>query len=69
MKKTGEMAAYGIFLKEISDSYITGNKFLRNTTGIFMEGANRIRIEKNEFSNNGWAMKIQASCHGQCNYE
>jgi nitrous oxidase accessory protein len=55
-------AAYGIFLKEITDSYITGNKFIRNTSGIYMEGTNRITVEKNEFSNNGWAMKIQASC-------
>lgn len=55
-------AAYGIFLKEISDSYIIGNKFLKNTSGIFMEGASRIRVEKNEFKDNGWAMKIQASC-------
>lgn len=55
-------AAYGIFLKEISDSYIIGNKFLRNTSGIFMEGASRVQVEKNEFKDNGWAMKIQASC-------
>jgi nitrous oxidase accessory protein len=55
-------AAYGIFLKEISDSYIIGNKFLQNTSGIFMEGASRIRVEKNEFKDNGWGMKIQASC-------
>ncbi|MEP7231122.1 MAG: nitrous oxide reductase family maturation protein NosD [Ginsengibacter sp.] len=53
---------YGIFLKEITDSYILGNKFLRNTTGISMEGANRVLVEKNEFINNGWAFKIQASC-------
>jgi len=54
--------SYGIFLKEISDSYISGNKFLRNTTGIFMEGASRVVVVKNEFSKNGWAIKIQASC-------
>ena len=52
---------YGIFLKEITDSYISGNKFLRNTTGIFMEGATRVMVEKNEFIKNGWALKIQAS--------
>ena len=57
-------AAYGIFLKEISDSYISGNRFLHNTSGIFMEGTNRILVEKNEFAGNGWAMKIQASCSG-----
>jgi nitrous oxidase accessory protein len=53
---------YGIFLKEITDSYILGNKFLRNTTAISMEGANRVLVEKNEYINNGWALKIQASC-------
>lgn len=55
-------AAYGILLKEISDSYIIGNKFKYNTSGIFMEGANRIVLERNSFVSNGWAMKIQASC-------
>lgn len=55
-------AAYGILLKEISDSYIFGNKFRRNTSGIFMEGTNRIEVEKNVFEANGWGMKIQASC-------
>lgn len=55
-------AAYGLLLKEISDSYVSGNRFSRNTTGIFMEGANRILMEKNVFEQNGWALKIQASC-------
>jgi nitrous oxidase accessory protein len=55
-------AAYGIFIKEITDSYIIGNTFLRNTSGIYMEGTSRVKVEKNIFSGNGWAMKIQASC-------
>ncbi|MBS1650850.1 MAG: nitrous oxide reductase family maturation protein NosD [Bacteroidetes bacterium] len=55
-------AAYGLLLKEISDSYIIGNKFRKNTSGIYMEGTNRIKVEKNEFKSNGWGMKIQASC-------
>ncbi len=54
--------AYGLLLKEISDSYIETNRFVKNTIGIFMEGASRIQLEKNVFENNGWAMKIQASC-------
>lgn len=54
--------AYGLLLKEISDSYIESNRFIKNTVSIFMEGANRIQLEKNVFENNGWAMKIQASC-------
>lgn len=55
-------AAYGLLLKEIADSYIGNNHFSKNTVGIHMEGASRINMEKNVFDNNGWAMKIQASC-------
>ena len=55
-------SSYGVLLKEISDSYLSGNKFLYNTTGIFMDGTNRIVVEKNEFIGNGWGMKIQANC-------
>ena len=56
-------AAYGMLLKEISDSHIQRNRFVRNTTGIYMEGTNRIKVEQNVFDNNGWALKIQASCN------
>lgn len=55
-------AAYGILLKEISDSKIEKNQFVENTVALFLEGANRIDIQKNSFKSNGWAMKIQASC-------
>lgn len=53
--------AYGILLKEITDSYIYHNHFIRNTVGIHMEGATRIKVEKNIFNGNGWAMRVQAS--------
>lgn len=56
-------AAYGILLKEISDSYIENNRFEKNTSAIYAEGANRIVMKKNTFKNNGWAFKIQASCN------
>lgn len=55
-------AAYGILLKDISDSYIYNNRFLNNTSAIFSDGANRIVIEKNIFQGNGWGLKVQASC-------
>ena len=55
-------AAYGLLLKEISDGFIEGNTFVKNTSGIYMEGASRIHMQKNLFKNNGWGMKIQASC-------
>ena len=55
-------AAYGVLFKELSDCYLSGNKFLRNTTGVFFEGANRIIVEKNTFVGNGWGLRLQASC-------
>ena len=55
-------AAYGLLLKEISDCFIYANRFINNTSGIYMEGTNRIKLEKNIFRDNGWGMKIQASC-------
>ncbi len=55
-------AAYGLLLKDISDSFITGNSFNNNTSGIYMEGVNRAIVENNSFASNGWGMKIQANC-------
>ncbi len=54
--------SYGLMLKEISDSYIIGNKFTNNTMAISMEGTNRIKVEKNAIVANGWGIRIQASC-------
>ncbi len=55
-------AAYGILMKEITDSHVEQNIFLENTVSIYMEGSNRIMVKHNQFTNNGWAIKIQASC-------
>jgi len=55
-------SAYGVLLKDISDSYISNNTFYRNTVGLYLEGTSRMDIEKNIFRSNGWAVKIQASC-------
>lgn len=54
--------AYGLLLKEISDAAIIDNDFDRNTVGILMEGTNRMEIHSNDFKNNGWALRISASC-------
>jgi nitrous oxidase accessory protein len=55
-------SAYGILLKDISDSRIYNNTFNRNTVAILMEGANRISVAFNSFTANGWSMKVQANC-------
>lgn len=55
-------AAYGLLLKEITDSKIENNKFNKNTIGIYLDGASRVALRRNEFDNNGWAMKLMANC-------
>ena len=55
-------SSYGILLKDITDSHIQHNTFLKNSTGIHMEGSSRIDVSKNIFKENGWAIKVQASC-------
>jgi nitrous oxidase accessory protein len=55
-------AAYGLLLKEITDSHVEKNIFSNNTSGIYMEGSNRITIIKNNFTANGCGIRIQASC-------
>lgn len=54
-------AAYGILLKEITDSQVEQNEFTGNTTAIYLEGSSRINILNNQFFSNGWAVKMQAS--------
>lgn len=55
-------ASYGLLLKEIYDGELTGNIFLRNTTGINAEGSNRLVFTNNTFEQNGWAIKILGAC-------
>nr|AWJ66343.1 nitrous oxide reductase maturation protein [uncultured bacterium] len=54
-------AAFGLLLKEIDDAEITGNRFLRNTVGLFNESTDRMTIADNDFEGNGWAVKVFAS--------
>lgn len=55
-------AAYGLLLKDISNSTIANNRFEKNTTGIYMEGSSRLQLRQNEFLENGWAIKLLSSC-------
>jgi len=55
-------AAYGLLLKEITDSKIKNNVFLKNSTGLYAESSNRIQITGNTFEQNGWAIKIMGNC-------
>lgn len=57
-------SAYGLLLKEISDSRITGNRFLSNTVAMFLENSNRNRIDGNLFRDNGRAVRVLANAVG-----
>lgn len=55
-------AAFGLLLKEINGGHINFNYFENNTCASYFEGATRMSVHGNTFRQNGWAMKIQASC-------
>jgi nitrous oxidase accessory protein len=53
--------AYGLLLKDISDSRLTGNQFRGNTVGLHIEGGGRLVVSANHFSGNGWAVRLMAN--------
>src|SRR5205814_4708844 len=55
-------SSYGILLKDISDGRIQHNTFFKNTVALHLEGTSRLDIHENLFKENGWAIKVQASC-------
>jgi nitrous oxidase accessory protein len=55
-------ASYGMLLKEVRNGEISGSTFKSNTVAIFGESAIRLKIENNDFIENGWAMRIFGSC-------
>lgn len=55
-------SVFGLLLKEMSESTIEHNVFIRNTVAIYMEACSRSNFRNNEFRENGWAIKLQASC-------
>ncbi|MFN8571021.1 MAG: nitrous oxide reductase family maturation protein NosD [Gemmatimonadaceae bacterium] len=54
-------AAYGLLLKDISDSEVRENTFRSNSIGLYLEDSNRNAVSGNLFSENGWALKLLAS--------
>lgn len=55
-------SVFGLLLKEISESKIENNVFFKNTVAIYMEACSRSQFRNNEFRENGWGIKLQASC-------
>lgn len=54
-------AAFGLLLKDISDSRIEDNRIIGNTVGLFVEGSDRITVSGNALERNGWAVKLMAN--------
>jgi nitrous oxidase accessory protein len=55
-------AAFGLLLKDISDSHIERNLINKNTIGIHMEGSNRSQLNENNLIDNGWALRLMGNC-------
>lgn len=54
-------AAYGLLLKDITDSRVTNNRFIQNTIAMHVEGSSRMMFEGNLIRSNGWGMKVLAN--------
>jgi len=54
-------ASYGLLLKEMTDCQIAFNKFISNTIALYAESATRTDMYRNDFIQNGWAMKMLGS--------
>jgi nitrous oxidase accessory protein len=57
-------SAYGLLLKEINDGEVVGNTFSDNTTGIMLDGCNRILVQDNLLLRNGYALRLFANAFG-----
>jgi nitrous oxidase accessory protein len=53
--------AYGLLLKDISDSRLLHNRFADNTVGLLIEGGGQLTVEGNQFLGNGWAVRLMAN--------
>jgi nitrous oxidase accessory protein len=53
-------ACDGALLKDLDQSRLEGNLFLHNSVGIYAENSNNNTIDRNEFLNNGVAVRVLA---------
>ena len=56
-------SSYGLLLKELYDSELVDNTFYRNTIGINGENCTRMKYNKNNFTENGWGIRIRGGCY------
>jgi len=63
IKKNWGTAAYGLLLKEVNDVNLKNNLFIENTVGITVEGSNRLEYINNDFTSNGYAIRVKGACY------
>jgi len=51
----------GLLLKELNDGKVEDNRFYQNSTAVYSEGSNRIKIDHNDFIRNGWSANIMSN--------
>lgn len=54
-------SAYGLLLKDIRNSTISGNRFYKNTVAIYSEASTNVEITQNHIELNGWAVNIKSN--------
>lgn len=54
-------AAYGLLLKDLTDSRIRGNVFERNSIAVTIQSSTRMVFEGNQLRANGWALQVESS--------
>lgn len=55
-------SSYGLLLKDITDSELSGNIFRNNTIAISADNTSRVQVLHNKFDHNGYAMRIMGNC-------
>jgi nitrous oxidase accessory protein len=53
--------AYGLLLKDITESRLVHNRFADNTVALLIEGGGQLTVEANRFLRNGWAVRLMAN--------
>jgi len=61
IERTRGSGAYGLLLKDITDSRLEDNLFRQNTVALFAEGTSRVTYTGNEFLGNGWGVQVMAN--------
>ncbi len=56
--------AYGLLLKDISESRLHANRFHENTVGLLIEGGGKLTMTANRFTGNGWGVKLMSNSSG-----